>query len=118
MLMKRPTFTSIDPFGRIGRMIARFQAWIAQSGVQQPSKAAPSDAVVAAQQALCRGAITLDDYLNIKIDATLRPLEEVLQPEDLAVLRSMLRAQIQDTPAWNRLVADLGKGAARRSRTQ
>ena len=99
-------------------MVARLRAWIAQSGsVEQPGDGDAHDAVVAAQQALCRGAITLDEYLTIKIDATLRPLENVLRPEDLAILRSMLHAQIQATPAWNRLVANLGEGAVRRSRT-
>lgn len=115
--MKHSTFTGTGVCERILQMAARLVAWLQKTeSARPPGDAILAAAVVAAQHALCKGEINLDDYLTIKIDALLEPLEALLLPEDLALVRSMLRAQIENSPAWSRLVVDLGKAASRRSR--
>jgi hypothetical protein len=73
------------------------------------TKPPPSDAL----RALCIGSITVEDYLTIKLELAVRPLEALLRPDDIAAVRLAMSERIFSEPIWRCVAEELRSAVAR-----
>lgn len=60
--------------------------------------------VSAAFEGLRQGEIGLEDFLHLKIERAMRPLRSLLDEEDLAFLRMVVKARLDSDPVVAKLV--------------
>ena len=104
--MNRPRLTRIDVCAKLVDLLSRHR----ERRARRPrTKSAPSDAL----RALCTGSITVEEYLTIKLDLAVRPLEAVLRPDDIAAVRLAMSERIFSEPIWRCVAEELRTAVAR-----
>lgn len=84
--------------------------------ISESSQAAPS--ALGPLERLERGELSLDQYLDARVDEALAPFESKLPTEKLEFLRNALRAELETDPVLSEYVrrASAGLSADERSR--
>jgi len=106
LVMKRQGLTHVDICGRLLDVIAtiheRRRACLAARHHRR-SHVRPSPAL----QALCANAISVDEYLMLKLEAAIAPLQPLLRPEHLTAVRAAMRERLRTEPAWVKVVDEM-----------
>jgi hypothetical protein len=79
-----------------------------QARIRQPVDRAPN-AVSAELRALLERQITVEQYLGIKVDKALEPLQPILLEDELALVRSCVWQHVRSQPAWLQIISRLRK---------
>lgn len=74
--------------------------------------------ISSALRKLCAGAITVEDYLRIKLERALEPLEQLLRREDVDAVRLTMLERIRTEPIWRSVVEELRAKVARGRRSR
>jgi hypothetical protein len=104
--MNRPRLTRVDVCARLIDQIGQLRE---RRATRLRTRPGPSDAL----RALCTGSITVEEYLNRKLDLALRPLEVLLRPEDIAAVRVAMSERILSEPIWRCVAEELRTAVAR-----
>jgi hypothetical protein len=86
--------------------------------VRRNNPGARNPRISSALSKLCAGTISVEDYLSIKLDRALEPLEQLLRPDDIAAVRHAMLERIQSEPIWRSVVEELRVTVARGRRGQ
>ena len=104
--MNRPRLTRVDVCARLVDLLSQLRDRRARRSRTKPCA---SDAL----RGLCTGSITVEEYLAIKLDLAVRPLEAVLRPDDVAAVRLAMSERIFSEPIWRCVAEELRTAVAR-----
>jgi len=108
--MPRSKFSSADVCSKLLGLLNQLHPRRA-ARLDPPRRAVchPSEAL----RALCAGAITVEEYLFIKLDVALQPLTPLLRHDDLTTVRTAMSERICTEPMWRSVVEELRSAVAR-----
>ncbi len=78
---------------------------------QRRSHLSPSPAL----QALCANSISVDEYLMLKLEAAIEPLEPLMRPEHLTAVRAAMQERLRTEPAWVEAIEEIREKLLRES---
>lgn len=87
---------------RLGRILDRVLA-----KQHEPSRGAAAESASRDLNRLKRGELTVDEYLDAKVDVAVAPLEGVLHADDLGYVRALVRDKLETDPRLRRLLRRL-----------
>ena len=107
--MKGQRLTLVHLCGRLLDLIVA----IARLGPQRLARRRVSKA--AALQALCENAISVEEYLMLKLEAAIAPLVPLLRAEQLAAIRAAVRERLRTDPGWIAVTEEIREMVIRES---
>jgi hypothetical protein len=108
---KPPTPPSVGPSGATGIEPKKAEAF----AVGQPSAIAPPSNVSPALEALRSGQLSLEQYLDQRVDQAVAHLANKLAPAELAFVKQSLRDQLETDPVLVELVQRTTAGLSAKS---
>ena len=91
---------AVDPSSQEVGGVEKSEREFSIDDVSGSAGAEPSESL----QQLQRGEISLDEYLNLRVDGAVQHLEAKMSPEQLAFVREELKEQLQSDPVLSQLV--------------
>lgn len=104
--MNRPRPTHVEVCAKLVDVLSQLRE---RRAGRPRMEAHPSDAL----RALCAGSISVEEYLTMKLDLAIRPLEALLRPDDIAAVRLAMSERILGEPIWRSVVEQLRAVVAR-----
>lgn len=101
--MKRQRFTHAAACSRLLGMIVSIYDRRGANLMRKRQEVGPS----AELQALCANAISVDEYLMLKLEAAIEPLNAFVRPEHVAAVRAAMRERLRTEPGWVKVIEEI-----------